>query len=396
MIHCIGKISAEIQEGLAGVQYQHQQHLASLMENQKVESEQRNVAETEATMKQKAMITEMSKAMMSDVKKLIAEALSPSQNPVPQTKPPPTDPLPVPETVVTDHSSVQGSLDQEDLEPEAPTMVNGKVPGKQMTLADAQAATWKAKNYHRDRTPTGFKMTPSSHPKNDRLWDHHISSSGIRHAAQDVPEHMLRRKNVQVTTVAGAGGHDSPSHSHPQHQCHLSPSICKSHHPWFCQSHTMGTERWQSQQQYHHHQDSTPSSPSHYHKVDQHRHPHHQTLMTPTMFPAGGSLSPGTLSSLKVKHRTSWRSSDTWDGKVKTFSKFKSLYESWLMMTGQSYVLDPEIRKAYDGTYESIQLLLDPMVMHKQQFEHDRHAQYGVLMMATQESCRGSNIYSGK
>ena len=59
------------------------------------------------------------------------------------------------------------------------------------------------------------------------------------------------------------------------------------------------------------------------------------------------------------------------------------------MMTGQSYVLDPEFRKAYDGTYESIQLLLDPMVMHKQQFEHDSHAQHGVLMMATQESRGG-------
>ena len=167
------KISAEIQEGLAGVQYQHQQHLASLMENQKVENEQRNAAVTEADLKQKALISEMSQAMMRDVKKLIAETLSPAPNPVPQTKPPPTDPLPVPETVVTDHSLVQGSLDHEDIDPEAPTMVNGKVPGKRMTLADAQAATWKAKNYYRDRTPTGFKMTPSSHPKNDRLWDHH-------------------------------------------------------------------------------------------------------------------------------------------------------------------------------------------------------------------------------
>ena len=100
------------------------------MENQKVESEQRNAAVTEADLKQKAMITEMSQAMMKDVKKLIAENLSPPQNPVPQTKPPPTDPLPVPETVVTDHSLVQGSLDHEDIDPETPTMVNGKVSGK--------------------------------------------------------------------------------------------------------------------------------------------------------------------------------------------------------------------------------------------------------------------------
>ena len=121
-------------------------------------------------------------------------------------------------------------------------MVNGKVPGKRMTLANAQAATWKAKNYHCDRTPTGFKMTPSSHPKNDRLWNHHVKLRK-ENIAQDVLEHMLRRKNVQITTAAGAGGHDSPSHSSSSTLGSGSfPSFAEVSHLQGHQSHTMDLE----------------------------------------------------------------------------------------------------------------------------------------------------------
>ena len=91
MNHCMERSQLKSRKVLQVYSISISNILASLMESQKVESEQRNVAADKRQYEaERHHSLEMSKAMMKDVKKLIAvEALSQPQNPVSQFKPPP-------------------------------------------------------------------------------------------------------------------------------------------------------------------------------------------------------------------------------------------------------------------------------------------------------------------